>query len=244
MSGRPTLQARARASTTEPPDIRRSELVALPREAKAQPTGTPSMLVNPDGRIQLNTAAMDRLGTPEDRPRAIRLYGTRDERYLVLERAEPDDPHAIRLFPVGRREDRWPMVHVARAAPLLRLLGITNRARYTLMWDPRRRWFVADLTRPEPVAPGAPRDEIRELLELWAARPDTPREHPLSRRELYRQVVQAAQSAHRQPRLLQRQLAAYIQRHAETLRQELGLEVRGTQSPVYILHGQRGSPTR
>jgi hypothetical protein len=221
------------------PDLRRLELVELTREPKAQPTGIPGMLVAPDGRIQLNTEAMRRLGTATDRPRAIRLYTDRNRRYLIIQRADPADAHAIRLFPVGRKEERWPQVHVARAATIMRELGLLDRARYTLTWDKRRGWLVADLKRPEPVAPGVPTDQIRPLLEEWAkqATPD----HAMTRREFWSQVQKIARERfRRRTPLLQRQLAAYLHRHREELARDLGLEiVEGGGSPTYILRRRR-----
>lgn len=234
------MAARTSGGTTPPapaelPDLRKSDLVELTREPKAQPTGAAGMLVAPDGRIQLNTEAMRHLGTAEDRPRAVRLYTTRDKRYLVIQRADPTDPHVIRLFPVGRKESRWPHVHVARAAAIMRDLGVVDRVRYTLTWVKERRWFVADLERPEPVAPGVPTDQIRPLLEEWAkgATPD----HSMTRREFWSQVQKIARDRlQRRTPLLQRQLAAYVHRHREQLASELGLEVQeGGGSPTYIL---------
>jgi len=227
------------SAEAQPPDLRRSDLVELTREPKAQPTGIPGMLVAPDGRIQLNTAAMDKLGTARDRPRAIRLYTDRDRRYLIIQRADAADPHAIRLFPVGRKEERWPQVHVARAATIMRELGLLDRARYTLTWEKRRGWFVADLKRPEPVAPGVPTDQIGPLLEEWAkgATPD----RSMTRREFWSQVQKVARERfQRRTPLLQRQLAAYVHRHRDELAAKLGLEiVEGGGSPTYILRRRR-----
>lgn len=206
----------------EAPSLRPSALIPITRQPKAAASKVPSIVVNPDGRIQLNTAAVRQLGSAEDRPQVLRLYTDPSKRYLVIQRAEPADPHAIRMFPVGRKDDRWPQVHVARAASVIRQLGLVERVRYNLAWDAKNHWLVADLKEPLPIVPGMPIDQIRPLLEEWVKSASTG--EPVPRREFHRQIQQIATRTGRRAALLQRQLAGYVTLHRAELARELGLE--------------------
>ncbi len=236
--------------------VQRGKLQPLARRAKDLATRQPRLFVHPDGRLQFNTYAMQLLEltgpptAPKSRPEAIRLYlcgaepGKRG--LLLIERAEKDDPNAIRLFPVGRRGERWPQVHVARGASILRQdLQIAVRARYTLkkgtVQDDGRRVLVADLDNPEPVSPGMPTDELYNLLEAWVQSGEAPFDKPLTRRKFYQHLMEFAKRHRFKISLLQKQLSDYLFLHADLLREKLGLEVqtRAGGSPKYVLRRKK-----
>lgn len=212
-----------RAQPPEVPQFEHTDLTPLERPAKAWKSEIPNIVVNPDGRIQLSTTAVDRLGTARDRLQAVRLYHDDSKRYLVIERAGVGEPNALRAFPVGRKENRWPQVHVTRAAQALRDLGVFERARYLLTPDPDRKWLVADLLAPLPVVPGEPLEQIRPLLEQWV-RQRRPGE-PVGRRDFWHDLQKLATDAGWQSRLLQRQLEGYLRAHRDELAKDLGLEL-------------------
>ncbi len=218
----------------------------------------PIITAYPDGRIQFNTRAMRLLRwtgpiTNEEPPppEAVKMYIYRPEPsgkgYLVIERAAKDDPESIRLFPVGRKSERWPLVHVARAASILRRdLRIAIRARYRIEVAELdgRLVLVADLNAPEPVEPGLPTDELYNLLRMWVNSDEVVRGKPLTRRELYRHVVEFAKRRGINIPILQKQLSDYIFAHSDILRKELGIDIqtRAGGSPKYIIRAPEPKP--
>ena len=108
-----------------------------PISAKRAPA---NVLFTPDGRMQLSSGAMQELwgehGPFKDReagPLRVRLMAKFDgdvPRVLLIAQAPEGGDDTIAIGPVGRKEVRWPVVYVARAASIVRQLGIYGRVRY------------------------------------------------------------------------------------------------------------------
>ncbi len=166
-------------------DVSREHLEALPRPGRPRETSRQpaNLLFHPDGRIQISTDVIEWLWPqspfPNRVPGSVHLKllvkWSRDRRQaekLVLVPAGENEPDALAASPVGRREVRWPVVYVMRAAQIMRHIGIYGYARYRayrteLLKGGRKigRAVVVDLT-------GAPlegrKDDILACLQEWA----------------------------------------------------------------------------
>lgn len=208
--------------TDQPVQLRRSSLVAIRPEPRFA-LKKANIVLNPDGRIQLNTIAMDSLGTKKNPAKAIRLFMDTSRRYLVVQRAEPDHPDALRIFPVGRQSDQWPQVHVARSARLAREIGIEERTRIILEFDEKQRWWVADTQDATPLGPSSGGPTVEAILSSWVKTAKV--NAPMRPREFYRGVCEIARRMNRRPPLLLRQVLLYMENHSEELAQKHGLKV-------------------
>jgi hypothetical protein len=197
-----------------------------------------NLLFHPDGRIQISSQAVEWLWG-KDNPFLTETEGEKSPDYgipkalylrmfvqgrpggpperLVFVEAEKGGEGTITANPVGRREIRWPVVYVARAARFVRELGIFGHVRYAVRQarvtkgGKEIRAIVADLTgRPME----GRRDDVYGCLEDWRerAQPGV----PVSRDEFIRELKGIAKE--RGVPLTRRQVEEYVRLHYDSLR--------------------------
>lgn len=216
------------------------DLLPLWRTGEGRRVRQPAnLLFHPDGRIQISTQAVEWLWGKENPflkederkkpdegiPKALYLRmfvqgrpGGPPER-LVLVEAEQGGKGVITANPVGRREVRWPVVYVARAARFVRQLGIFGHVRYAVhqarLGKGRKkvRAIVADLTA-KPME--GSRDDVHSCLEEWRSRaqPGT----TVNREEFIKTLKDIAKE--RGVPLTRRQVEEYVRLHYDSLRRK------------------------
>lgn len=207
----------------------------LHRESRKVVRQPANVLFHPDGRIQINSDAMewlwpesphrDRSGEPTyPGPLRVRLFarwpkeGGRTADRLVVVAADPDDPNALVASPVGRREVRWPVVYVVRAARFMRELGIYGHVRYEAakvffqLRDGRQaRALQVDLRKPVE----GRLDDLLECLREWKAQAEPGK--PVRRDEFLKQLGEVARRLGTV--ITRRQLEDYVRSHKNQIRQ-------------------------
>lgn len=208
------------------------DLQRASRKVVRQPA---NVLFHPDGRIQINSDAIqwlwpesphkDKSGEPSyPGPLRVRLFarwsreGARMADQLVVAAADSDDPNALVASPVGRREIRWPVVYVVRAARFMRELGIYGHVRYEaekVYFDLRSgrqaRALLVDLRKPVE----GRKDDVAECLREWKAQAEPGK--PVKRDEFLKQLKEVA--ARLGTVVTRRQLEDYVRSHKAQLRQ-------------------------
>jgi hypothetical protein len=204
----------------------------------------PNVLIHPDGRIQLNVGVVQFIwgrGNPhakrDEKGREVptvpgtlylRMYARGSTRpgaradSLVLVRAERGEPGAITANPVGRRDVHWPVVYVARAAAIMRALGIYGQVRLpareiTVETEDGRVVQAALVDLRNPMEGSL--DDVGRCLRIWleGAKPG----QVVSRDEFLAQLREVA-SKEGVP-LLRRQVEDYVIVHRDDLFR-MGLE--------------------
>ena len=208
------------------------DLHRVSRKVVRQPA---NVLFHPDGRIQINSEAIewlwpesphkDRSGEPTvPGPLRVRLFAkwpkgrNRAAEQLVVVAADLEDPNALVASPVGRREVRWPVVYVVRAAQFMRELGIYGHVRYEadkvffrLQSGRQARALRVDLRKPVE----GRADDILECLREWKAQAQ-PGE-PVKRDEFLKQLAEVARRLGTV--ITRRQLEDYVRSHKNQIRQ-------------------------
>lgn len=219
----------------QPRVLDENEFQDLHRESRKVVRQPANVLFHPDGRIQINSDAMewlwpesphtDESGEPTiPGPLRVRLFarwprgGGRMADQLVVVAADRDDPNALVASPVGRREVRWPVVYVVRAARFMRELGIYGHVRYEAekvffkLRDGRQaRALQVDLRKPVE----GRADDILECLREWKAQAEPGK--PVRRDEFLKQLAEVARRLGTV--ITRRQLEDYVRSHKSQIRQ-------------------------
>ena len=184
----------------------------------------PNVRIHPDGRIQISSGAVLALWPANPRggesypgPLRVALYA-RGSDELVIAPAAENDPEAFVASPVGRREIRWPVVYVVRAAQFMRELGIYGVARYRAHPVPLRmpdgqRLRAIRVPLREPIE--GRRDDVLVCLREWKAQAQ-PGE-PVKRDEFLKQLAEVARRLGTV--ITRRQLEDYVRSHKNQIRQ-------------------------
>lgn len=224
-------------------DQREEGFVELSRSSKQPTRQPPNLLFHPDGRIQISTGAVEWLwpsnpaagesGDEEDAyPTTLRVRlfakwprdgGRRAERLVVIP-ASRDEEGALVANPVGRKEVRWPLVYVVRAARFVRQLGIYGHVRYLAELVKFRRSdgtevpaLAVDLSSPVEGSP----DQLMDCILEWKRQ--APAGQPVPRKQFLEQIKQVAGRIG--VPIVQRHLEAYVRENRAALRRA-GVEFR------------------
>jgi hypothetical protein len=112
----------------------------------------PAITIMQDGRVVFNVGAIRAL-TGDGSPGFVKFYLQRSRdgsSKLVVVPSGPDDPQAVKVHRVGRvgKKHPWPSGAMVRARWLMMELGISERVRFSGVYDESRGWLVFDLTKP------------------------------------------------------------------------------------------------